>query len=53
MDELESTYNNSVPIQDGALKTYRKRWTTEQGGGKGSGRSALVVRHDDDEDDDF
>ena len=24
-DQLEPTYNSSVPIQDVALKTYRKR----------------------------
>ena len=36
-----------VPIQDVALKTYRKRWTIEKGGGKGSGRSLLMARQDD------
>ena len=48
-DQLESTYNSFVPIQDVALKTYRERWTIEKGGGRGSGRSALVARHDDDD----
>ena len=38
-------------IQDVALKTYRKRWTIEKGGGRGPGRSVLMVRHDDDDDD--
>ena len=33
-DQQEPTYNNSVPIQDVALK----RWTIEKGGGRGSGR---------------
>ena len=31
-DQLEPTYNSSVLIQDGALKTDRKRWTIEKGG---------------------
>ncbi len=26
-DQLEATYNSSVPIQDIALKTSRERWT--------------------------
>ena len=43
------TYNSSVPIQDVALKTYRKRWMIEKGVRRGSGRSMLVVRHDDDD----
>ena len=34
-DQLESTQNSSVPIQDVILKTYRKRWTIETGGGEG------------------
>ena len=38
--QLGPTYNNSVPRQDVALKTYRKRCTIERGGGK----------HDDDDD---
>ena len=46
-DQLEPIYNSSVPIQDVALKNYRKRWTIEKGGRRGSGRSALVARHDD------
>ena len=49
-DELEPTYNSSVPLQDVALKTYRKRWTIEKGGEKGSGISVLMVQHDDDDD---
>ena len=51
-DQLEPTNNSSVLIQDVALKTYRKRWTIEKGGGKGSGRYMLMARHDDDDDDD-
>ena len=50
---LGTTYNSSVPIQYVALKTYRKRWTTEKSGRRGSGRSVLMVRHDDDDDDDI
>ena len=46
-DQLEPTYNSSMPIQGVALKTYRKRWTIEKGGRKGSGRSVLIARHDD------
>ena len=46
-DQLEPTYNNSVPIQDVALK----RWTIEKSGGRGSGISVLMARHDDDDDD--
>ena len=49
-DQLEPTYNSSVPIQGVALKTYRKRWGVEKGGSRGSGRSVLMVRHDDDDD---
>ena len=51
-DQLEPIYNNSVPIQGVALKTYRERWTIEKGGRRGSERSVLVARHDDDDDDD-
>ena len=40
-DQLKPTYNSSVPIQDVVLKTI------EKGGGRGSGRSVLAVRHDD------
>ena len=51
-DQLEPTYNSSLPIQDVALKTCWKQWTIEKGGKKGSGISALMARHDDDDDDD-
>ena len=44
-------YNSSVPIQDVALKTYRKRWMIGKGGRKGSVISVLMARHDDDDDD--
>ena len=47
-DQLEPTYNSSVAIQDVALKTYRKRWTTENGDGSESVRAAMVTWHDDD-----
>ena len=51
-DQLEPIYNSSVPIQDVALKTYRReRWVIEKGGGRGSGRSVLVGRHHGDDDD--
>ena len=52
-DKLEPTYEISVPIQDVALNTYRKQWTIDKGGGRGSGVSMLMVRHDDDNDDDL
>ena len=45
--QLEPTYNSSVLIQDEALKTYRKRWTIEKGGGRGSGRSVLIPQPND------
>ena len=44
-DQLEPTYNSSVPIQDVALKTYGKQWKIEKGGGRGSRRSVLMVQH--------
>ena len=50
-DQLEPTYNSSVPIQDVAEKTYRKWWTIEKSGGRGSGMSMLMAWHDDDNDD--
>ena len=49
-DQQEPIYNNSVPIQDVALKTSRGWWTIETSGGKGSERSVLAARHDDDDD---
>ena len=49
--QLEPTYNNSVPIQNVALQTCRKRWTIERGSKKGSGISVLMARPDDDDDD--
>ena len=45
-NQLEPIYNSSVQIQDVALKTYWEQWVIETGGGRGSGRSMLVVRHD-------
>ena len=47
---IENSYNSSVPFQDIALKTYRKWWTKEKGGGKGSGMSLLNAWHDGDDD---
>ena len=51
-DQLEPTHCSSVPIHDVALKTCRKQWKIEKGGGKGSGISVLMMRHDDDDEDD-
>ena len=51
-DQLEPIYNNSVSIQDVALKTSREQWTIETDGERRSGRSVLVAQHDDDDDDD-
>ena len=45
------TYNSSVPLQDEALKTNRKRWTIEKYGERRSGSSVLMGRHDDGDDD--
>ena len=42
-DQIGIILNNSVPIQDAALKTYSKRWTIEKGGGIWSWRSGLMV----------
>ena len=50
-DQLELTYNRSVPIQYLALKTRRKQWTIEKDGEKGSGIFVQMVWHDDDDDD--
>ena len=52
-DQLEPTYNSTVPILDVALKTSWKQWTIEKVDGKGSGISVLLVRHDDDDDDEM
>ena len=46
--QLELTYNGSVPIQDVAMKTNRKRWTIETGGLKGPGdprrwRNTMII----------
>ena len=49
--QLEPTYNSFVPIQDVALKTYRKRWTIERNGEKGSRISVLMAQPDDNDDD--
>ena len=47
-NQLETTYNSSVPIQDVALGTSRERWDIETGCERG--RSVLAARHDDDDD---
>ena len=47
-DQLETTYNSSVPVQDVSLKTCWKQWTIKKGVGRRSGRSAMAARHDDD-----
>ena len=50
-DHLETTYSNSMPIQDIALKISQERWTIETGGERGSGRSVMAAWRDDDDDD--
>ena len=50
-NQQEPIYNSCVPIQDIALKTYRKQWTIERGGKRGS-YHVLAVWYDDDDDDD-
>ena len=42
-DQLDPTYNSSVPIQEAALKIYQKRWMIKKGGGRGSGMSVLMA----------
>ena len=46
-EQLETTYNSSVSIQDVDMKTYRERWTIEKGAGKGSRKSTLMAWDDD------
>ena len=50
-DQLEPTYNSTVPIRDVTLKTWRKQWTIGRGGERGSGLSVLMARRDDDDND--
>ena len=50
-NQLEPIYSSSVQIWDVALKTCRKQWMIEKGGGRGSGISMLMVRHHDDDED--
>ena len=50
--QLEPTYSSSVRIRGVAQGAYRKRWTIERGGERGSGISVLIARKDDDNDDD-
>ena len=47
--QQEPTFNSSMPIQDIALKMYRKPCMIEKGGRIGSGISVLMSRHDDDD----
>ena len=47
-DQLKPIYNNSVPMQDVALKTCRERRKIETGDGRRSERCMLAARHDDD-----
>ena len=51
-DQHELTYSNYVRTQDVTLKTCRRRWMIGRNSERGSGISALAVRHDDDDDDD-
>ena len=39
-DQLEHTYNSSVPIRDVVRKTCWKQWTIEKGGERWSRRCA-------------
>ena len=47
-DQLEHTYSSSVPIRDVAPRIYRKQWTIEMCGERGSGISVLIERREDD-----
>ena len=47
-DQLEPIYNNSVLIQDVALKSFRELWTIETVGERGSEISVLAAWYDDD-----
>ena len=51
-NQLEPTYNSSMPIRDVTLRTCRKRLTIEKSGVVGSGISVLMSQHNDDDDDD-
>ena len=48
-NQLEPTYNSSVPIRDVALKTCLEQWTKGRGGGRGTGISVLMAQRDDDD----
>ena len=50
-DQLETIYNNSVPVRDVALKICREQWTIEENGRSRLEISVLMVWHDDDDDD--
>ena len=47
-DQLEPTYNSSVPIRDVVWQTCRKQWMIGKVGERGSGISVLMAWHDDD-----
>ena len=49
-DQLGPIFNSSVPMQEVALKTYRKWWTIYKGGERRPGKIVLMVQHDDDDD---
>ena len=51
-DQIETTYNSSVLIQDIAWRTCLERWTIETGSERGSVKSVLAARQDDDDDND-
>ena len=50
-DQLEPTYNSSVPIRDVNLKSNWKQWIIGRGGERVSGIFMLIERRDNDDDD--
>ena len=42
-DQIEHIYNNSVPIQDVAMKTFRELYAIETDGDRRSGSSMLTA----------
>ena len=48
--QLETTYGNSMPIRDIALRTCWKQWTIGKCRERGSEISILIGRHDEDDD---
>ena len=49
-DQLEPTYNSSVPIRDVALRNCWKQWMIGRVDEKMSGISILIAGHEDDDD---